>query len=243
MTTSVRPAFYAVSTGSGGLRDWVTLLHPPYTAWHLSYVAVGSALAPSFQSWRLGGAVLAFFLAVGVAAHALDEMHGRPLRTGIPTSMLAAAAAVGIISPVIAGWMYGGLRLLPFIIAGAVLVVAYNLELAHGGLHNTAVFALGWGGFPVLTGYYAQGFTLGWPALVAAAAAVGLSVAQRELSTFVRDLRRRTNVVDGRIIRSDGSVQIIHRADLLRPAETALRALATAMVLLAAALVAARAAG
>lgn len=243
MTTSVRPAFYAVSTGRGGVRDWVTLLHPPYTAWHLSYVAIGAALAPSFQGWKLAGSLVAFFLAVGVAAHALDELHGRPLRTGIPSPLLTAAASVGVVAPVVAGWMYGGLRLLPFIVAGAVIVVAYNLELAHGGLHNTAVFALGWGAFPVLTGYYAQSFRLGWSAFVAAAAAVLLSVAQRELSTFVRDLRRRTHAVEGRVIRSDGSVEILRRADLLGPAEAALRAMAAGVVLLAVALGVARAVG
>ena len=38
-----RPAFYALR--GGGWRDLVTLLHPPYTAWHLSYVALGAAAA------------------------------------------------------------------------------------------------------------------------------------------------------------------------------------------------------
>ena len=72
-----RPAFYALS--SGGWRDLVTLPHPPYTAWHLSYVAIGAALAPHFVLWRLGAALGAFFLALGIAAHALDELAGRPL--------------------------------------------------------------------------------------------------------------------------------------------------------------------
>jgi len=74
------------------VRDWVTLLHPPYTAWHLSYVAIGAALAPHFVAWRLGGTLVAFFLAVGVGAHALDELAGRPLQTGIPAVALAIAA-------------------------------------------------------------------------------------------------------------------------------------------------------
>ena len=40
-----RPAFYALP--SGGWRDLVTILHPPYTLWHLSYVALGAAAAPT----------------------------------------------------------------------------------------------------------------------------------------------------------------------------------------------------
>jgi len=243
MTATVRPAFYAVSTGNGGVRDWITVLHPPYTAWHLSYVAIGAALAPRFTGWRLAGTLVAFFLAVGVAAHALDELHGRPLRTGISSRALAVAAAVGVVVPVVAGWMYGGLRLLPFIVAGALIVVAYNLELARGGFHNTAVFALGWGAFPVLTGYYAQTFQLGWSAIAAAAAAVALSVAQRELSTFVRTLRRRATGVQGQVTWSDGTVDPLTRDTLLAPTENALRALTATSVLLAVALVLMRTVG
>ena len=59
-----RPAFYALR--SGGWRDWWTLLHPPYTAWHLSYVVFGAAVAPRLDGGRLGATVLAALLAVGV---------------------------------------------------------------------------------------------------------------------------------------------------------------------------------
>src|SRR3954452_2909858 len=121
MTTTYRPAFYAVSTGSGGVRDWVTLFHPPHTAWPLSYVALCAALAEHFEAWKLCGALLAFFLAVGVAAHALDELHGRPLQTGISSRALIAAAAIGTLVPVAVGWWYGGLRLGALILVGAPL--------------------------------------------------------------------------------------------------------------------------
>src|SRR5690242_13022514 len=163
-----RPAFYALR--SGGWRDWVTLLHPPYTAWHLSYVAIGAALAPRFALWRLGGTLLAFFLAVGVAAHALDELNGRPLRTGIDRRALIAAATGGVALPVVAGVVYGGWRLAPFVVVGVVIVAGYNLELWNGALHNGIGFALGWGAFPVLTGCYAQNFRLSAAAVVAAVA-------------------------------------------------------------------------
>src|SRR5262245_22489778 len=93
-----RPAFYA-ATGPAG--DWWTLLHPPYTAWHLSYVAIGAALAPHLDAERLVATLLAFFLAVGIAAHALDELNGRPLRTSIPSSVLAGSAAVALTGAVV----------------------------------------------------------------------------------------------------------------------------------------------
>src|SRR6266571_5654746 len=93
-TREARPAFYALS--AGGWRDYWTLLHPPYTAWHLSYVALGAAAAPRFDGGRLGATVLAFFLAVGLSAHALDELSGRPLRTRISDRTLRAIAIVGL---------------------------------------------------------------------------------------------------------------------------------------------------
>ena len=234
------PAFYARSTGTGGVRDWVTLLHPPYTAWHLAYVAIGAALAPHFAAWRLGGTLIAFFLAVGVAAHALDELTGRPLRTGIPSGALVSAAVVGGAVPVVAGLLYGGLRMLPFVVVGAVLVLAYNLELGGGFMHNAVGFALAWGAFPVLTGYFAQEFRLGVPVALAAAAAFALSLAQRALSEPARTLRRRTRSVEGRIVHRDGSTVDVDRDVLLGPLEKALRAMSWGLVTLSVAMVASR---
>jgi len=91
-----RPAFYALERGSW--RDYVTLLHPPYTAWHLSYVVIGGCLAPSVAWGRLGAAVAAFGLAVGIGAHALDELRGRPLQTTIPDAVLVGLAGVSIVA-------------------------------------------------------------------------------------------------------------------------------------------------
>jgi hypothetical protein len=235
-----RPAFYAVGNEGGGLRDWVTLLHLPYTAWHLSYVAIGAALAPHFAAWRLAGTLVAFFLAVGVGAHALDELAGRPLRTGIPTWALTIAAVVSVAVPVVAGLAYGGWRMLPFVVTGAVLVAGYNLELGHGVLHNGAGFALGWGAFPVLTGFYAQDFRLTLVAPVAAGAAFLLSLGQRTLSLRVRELRRRTQSVRGEIAGNDGQVRLLDRDTLLAPLESALQLFSGGLVCLAIGLVLSR---
>lgn len=235
-----RPAFYAVGAGTGGLRDWLTLLHPPYTAWHLSYVAMGAALAPDFTVSRLIGALVAFFLAVGIAAHALDELAGRPLRTGISSAALVAAAGVGLGAAVVLGVLHGGLRLAPFIVAGVLLVLAYNLEWGSGAVHTSAGFALGWGAFPVLTGYYAQDFRLGAAAGVAAMAAFFTALAQRTLSTPARALRRRTASASGVVVYRDGTETRLGRGTLLVPLETALRTLTYGHVLLAVALVSSR---
>jgi hypothetical protein len=218
----------------------VTLLHPPYTLWHLSYVAIGAAVMPDLVLWRLAGTLLAFFLAVGIGAHALDELHGRPLGTGISSGLLTATAVASITAAMVLGLVYGGWKLLPFVIVGGVLVYAYNLELFGGVLHSDVWFAVAWGAFPVLVGAYAQHLTLSLAAGVAAVAAFFLSLGQRALSTPARMLRRRVGEVAVRLSFIDGSEAELGRADLLAPIERALRyfvcatsAVAVAMVLAA----------
>jgi hypothetical protein len=220
----VRPAFYALAPG--GWRDYVTLLHPPYTAWHLSYVALGAALAPTFHLDRLAWALAAFLLAMGIAAHALDELNGRPLGTRIPSRvlwMLAAVSLAGAVAIGVGAALAWGLGLLAFVAAGAFLVPAYNLELAGGRFHSDRWFAVSWGAFPALTGFFVEAQTLRVEAVLAAAAATLLSFAQRTLSTPVRDARRHQGTLAG-----------------TREAEIALRAFAYGIVLLAIALVVAR---
>lgn len=235
------PAFYALR--GGGWRDWWTVLHPPYTVWHLSYVAIGVAAAPVFRLDRLAATLLAFFLAVGIGAHALDELNGRPLRTLIPGSTLRIAAALSVAGAVaigVVGVARVGTTLIPFIVFGAFIVVAYNLEIARGFFHNDLWFALAWGAFPAFTGFWASAATFRISGLLAAAACFALSAAQRTLSTPVRALRRRTTRVEGQIERLDGTLERIDRTVLTEAPERALRALSLAVPLLAAAAVTAR---
>jgi hypothetical protein len=216
------------------------LLHPPYTLWHLSYVAIGATIAPRFDGGRLVATLLAFFLAVGVCAHNLDELHDRPLRTQIPAWLLIATAVASLAGAVVLG-VVGVARVGPglivFIVAGVVLTCGYNLELFGGHLHNDVTFAAAWGAFPVLTGYYAQAGTLRLPVLAAAVAAYGLSAAQRSLSTPARALRRHVHAIDGTITYDDGDVQRLTTTSLLAPLEAALKATASAVVALAVALI------
>jgi hypothetical protein len=220
----VRPAFYALRPG--GWRDYVTLLHPPYTAWHLSYIAVGAALAPQFHLDRMLWALAAFALAMGVAAHALDELNGRPLRTTIAGPTLVALAVVSLAGALAIGvgaavaWGYG---LLAFVAVGAFLVPAYNLELFGGRFHTDWWFAIAWGGFAALTGFFVEAQAIRLEGLLAAAYATALSLAQRWLSTPVRHARR-----------------TLADPEATAPLERALQALTWAAVLIACALVAAR---
>jgi hypothetical protein len=224
MNGEPRPAFYALA--GGGWRDYVTLLHPPYTLWHLSYVAIGAALAPHIKWGLLGWTTLAFLLAMGIGAHALDELNGRPLRTAIPAPVLVglaavsipAACAIGLVAAAGSTWW-----LLLFIVFGAFIAVAYNLELFDGAFHSNLWFAASWGSFPVLTAYFAVAERLRGEAFAAAAFALLLSLVQRTLSTEVRFARRNA-----------GDLAVT------RPAELALQLLSAALPALAGALLLAR---
>jgi hypothetical protein len=239
---ALAPAYYAAGT-TGWRRDVWALLHPPYTAWHLSYVLIGASLAPSVSLVRLIATVLAFFLAVGVAAHALDELRGRPLQTEMPAGVLWTAAVIGLAGAValgIAGVFVIGPWLLPFIATGVFFVFAYNLELLRGRLHGDFWFALSWGAFPVLTAYFAQTGRLSLAALAAAGAGYALSYAQRMLSTPARLLRRQSRSVTGAVILADGTQVPLDRPTLLRPLERALAASSWGIVALSLGLVASR---
>lgn len=229
-----RPAFYALSPG--GWRDYWTLLHPPYTLWHLSYVVLGACVAPAVDGRWLLETVIAFFLAMGLAAHALDELNGRPLRTRIPDGVLWAIALIGLAGAVGLG-VHGTVIVSPWIWAfigvGSFLVVAYNLELFGGAFHSDLWFALGWGAFPALTASFAQTTTLTIDAVLVAAACAAISAAQRVLSTPVRRLRRQVATVTGEVVTAGGERQPLDATTLRAAPEGALRWLAIAMPLLA----------
>jgi hypothetical protein len=241
ISRSERPSWYALERG--GWRDYVTLLHPPYTAWHVSYVVVGGCLAPAIAWGRLGAAALAFMLAVGIGAHALDELRGHPLETKIPSGVLVTLA-VGSIGAACAIGVVGALSFRPWLLllvpVGLFLVLAYNLELLGGRFHSDLWFGLAWGGFPAICGYAAVAGEIGVVALLAATFAVLVSLAQRALSNHVRFVRRRVAAISGALELRDGSREPIDAQRLLEADERGLRLLAAASVVLAAALVAYR---
>lgn len=227
--TKPAAAYYARSGSVGA--DLVTTLHVPYTLWHLSYVVIGSALAPTVDFTILAGTVLAFAFGLGVGAHALDELHDRPLSTGLSDTWLKvlgwgglgvggafAVAAALVISPVALVW--GAV--------GVALAAAYSLEWS-GLVHSTVGFGVAWGAFPVLVGYWSQTETLSVGAVAVAGAAVVLSMVQRTLSTPSRHVRRSASDAHAEIGQDRWD-----RMELLSSWEKPLRLLVVAHVLLAA---------
>ncbi len=206
-------------------------------------MALGAAAAPVLHADRLAAALAAFFLAVGIAAHALDELHGRPLQTRLSRTtliVLAVTSLGGAVAIGIAGAITISAWLAPLVAIGAFLVVAYNLELFGGRIHDDTWFALAWGAFPAFTGYFVNALQVRPAGVLVAMACTLLSVAQRRLSTPARELRRRTAALTGTQTLTSGETRSLDAHELAEPLERALQALWPALVLLAVGAVAAR---
>ena len=235
--SEARPAFYALRPG--GWRDLVTVLHPPYTLWHISNVAIGAAAAAHFHTGRTFAAIAAFFLAVGLGAHALDELNGRPLGTQLARGALIALSAFGLGGALVIGVLgciYVSATLIPFVLFGAFI---------GGRFHTDFWLAASWAGFSALTGWWVN--ALGVHSLREAIAATAAVLAcfflvsvQRVLSTPVRELRRRTLALDGEQRLADGTVRRIDRQQIIEPLDRSLLGLSIAVPLLAVAAVALR---
>ncbi|MPZ51816.1 MAG: hypothetical protein GEU79_03640 [Acidimicrobiia bacterium] len=222
------PAFYAHRGSTWS--DIRTILHVPYTTWHLSHVAIGAGLAPDVDWTRLAGTLAAFAVGLGVGAHALDEVHDRPLGTtlgertlwvlgigGLLAALAIAVTGMYVISPWVLAWA----------VAGVLLCVAYALELSPI-IHSDVGFALAWGAFPAVVGYWAQTESLGWPILFGAAAATVLSAVQRSLSNAAKKIRRN----------GEAAAMTPEDEERLRTWEVPLRLLSAAVPLVAAAILA-----
>lgn len=230
-----QPAFYA-RTGSLG-RDLLALLHPPYTLWHLSYVVMGAAIAPEVDWVILAGTLLAFLFGLGVAAHALDELHDRPLSTSLSRRTLLSLAWLGLVASAALA-VAGAFLISPWVAAwgavGLFLAVGYPREVPRW-LHTDLGFAVAWGAFPVLVGYWAQTQRVSWPALLLAVTATLISMTQRSLSTPARFVRRRTVGASASFETGDGQ-EHWSREQLLDTWERPLRLLVWTMVFLTLAL-------
>lgn len=238
-----RPAFYALRPG--GWRDLVTILHPPYTAWHLTNVAFGAVAASQIHTDRFVATLAAFFLALGISAHSLDELNGRPLGTQLSDRALIGLAVVSLAGAIgigITGCFIVSATLAPFVVAGGFFVIAYNLELFGGRFHTDFWLAFAWAAFPALTSWWVNTLSFGSlkvdvAGALVAAGCFGLVSVQRRLSTPVRRLRRKTVSVTGEQRLDDGTVIPLTVQELSAPLDWSLRRLSWAIVVLAIGLV------
>lgn len=177
-------------------RVFVGLLFLPYTGMVLAFTVFGALLAETVHWDRVGALAVIYFLALGIGAHALDAVGSKtrkPWGSVFSRTQLIALASVSVAAAYAIG-IYYILVHAPWLAVVAALegffLLAYNLEWFAGRFHTDHWFAFSWGALPVLAGYVLQTNALSVSALLVAAGAALLSLAEITASRPYKELKR-----------------------------------------------------
>lgn len=191
-----RTEWFVPTWGPSTFRVLVGLLFLPYTGMVLAYTVMGAMLADSIHWDRVGAIALIYFLALGIAAHALDALGNRgvkPWGSALSPTLLWCAAVSSILVAYGIGLFYivnDAPLLAPIAVAEGFFLFAYNLEWFDGAFHTDVRFAVSWGALPVLAGFVLQTNCLS-PAVIAVAVATGLlSLVEIKVSRPYKTLKR-----------------------------------------------------
>lgn len=181
--------------GSKKAELW-TILHIPYTFMCISFLIVGFAISKPVNITALLLISAAYFLGLGIAAHAFDQLPGQGssyVQYLKPKELLA----MGIVSLMIAWWLVGyfiitwqAWHMIWLMFLQSFFGIAYPVsKLFKGFFHNDFWFAVGFGLMPPIIGFYANTLTLAW--IIIPFALVCFLIARIEilLSRFSRKLR------------------------------------------------------
>jgi len=170
----------------------------------LSYTLIGAALAPSVYPSRVILTLVAYFLGLGLSAHALNELYARHWGAALSKSELQLLFAVPLIGAILIGLyatmtlyassctLFASLVLLLFIALETLFVFLYNADFSGGKFHSDLAFAFSWAALPTLIGYYVNAMTITAVAIlmsIAMAATAGIEI---NLSRWCKDFRRRS---------------------------------------------------
>jgi hypothetical protein len=224
-------AWYAL--GGSKFRELYTILHLPYTSMVLSYVLVGAAVSPHVYPERLSLALVAYFLGLGLSAHALNELHARHWGEALGKRELealfliplAGALSIGAYGMLVlyasAGGLLAALVLLAFIAMETFFLFAYNTDFSGEWFHSDVAFAFSWGALPTIISYYVNALTISAvPILIslAMAATAGIEI---NLSRWCKDFRRKSQLTEMHF--ADNSILSMKTAELIARPEKALK--------------------
>ncbi|MCI4344508.1 MAG: hypothetical protein L3J87_02650 [Thermoplasmata archaeon] len=195
-TARVRRTWYAGPDSWQG--ELWTMLHLPYTGMVLAFVVLGASLSPTL-SWPVLLATLsAYFLALGIGSHFLDQLPGMGSRyvRHWPSWALGVVGTLGVTGGVVIGAAGAVVRLGPWFLvlvaAQGTVAVGYPLAPKFAGLlHRDSVFAISWGALPFLISFYAQSRSITIAALLVGASLALVAVVEIRASRASREARRR----------------------------------------------------
>ena len=215
------------------------MLHLPYTSMVLSYVLIGAALSPTLFVDRLVFTLLAYFLGLGISAHALNELNARHWGTSLSKADLQIAFLFSLVGALSIG-LYGvevlynasSGSLPPTVLALLIaletfFLFAYNTNYAGGRFHNDLSFAFAWAFLPFLTSYFVNSLMIPVGAVLIGLALAATGMVEFNLSRWCKSFRRKSNVVEVKF--EDGSLMPISTALLIRNPERALKLIVIAV--------------
>jgi hypothetical protein len=188
--------WFVPSFGPPKFRAFVGMMFLPYTGMCVSFAVIGSIAASDVHWDRIGAIALIYALALGIGAHAADNIGSqkdkpwgryftRKQMIALMISSLAAAYAIGIYYIV----LHVPLLAIVAILEGFFLF-AYNFEIWGGRFHNDFWFAVSWGALPVMAGYLIQTSDIGILPFAVAGAATLASFAEIRMSRPYKQLKK-----------------------------------------------------
>ena len=238
---SAQGAWYARSGSK--VSELYTIMHLPYTSMVLSYTLIGAAFAPTIYMNRLILTLVAYFLGLGLSAHALNELNARhwgKALTKIEMQVLFVAPLIGaLVIGVYAtqilysatGTLSASVVLLLFMGVETFFLFAYNTEFSRGRFHSDLAFAFSWGALPTLVSFYVNALTITVPAIFVSTAMAATAGIEISLSRWCKEFRRRNALTMMRF--SDSSEVKLNTTELIARPEKALKLIVAAVDLAA----------
>jgi hypothetical protein len=224
-------AWYAL--GGSKTRELYTILHLPYTSMVLSYVLVGAALSPHVYLERLLLALVAYFLGLGLSAHALNELHARHWGEALGKRELEALFLIPLVGAlsigaygtfvlyVASGGILASLVLLGFIVLETFFLFAYNTDFSGGLFHSDVAFAFSWAALPTIISYYVNALTITIVPILMSLAMAATAGIEINLSRWCKDFRRKSQLAEMHF--ADKSKLSMNTAELIARPERALK--------------------
>ena len=208
--------WFVPSFGPLKFRAFIGMLFLPYTGMCISFTIIGSMLSESIAWDRVLSIFIIYFLALGVSAHAADNLGSKKIKpwgTFFSTFELRLMVIGGLSVSYILGIYYiitfAPLLLIIAIIEGFFLF-AYNFELFNGLFHNNFWFAVSWGSLPLLAGFVIQTNSISVLSLISSIMAFLVAYIEIRLSRKYKELKRKPqDVVDCNAEKLERSLKVI----------------------------------
>jgi len=197
-------------------RAFIGMLFLPYTGMCISFTIIGSMLSESIAWDRVLSIFIIYFLALGVSAHAADNLGSKKIKPWgnyFSTFELRLMVIGGLSVSYMLGIYYiitfAPLLLFIAIIEGFFLF-AYNFELFNGLFHNNFWFAVSWGALPLLAGFVIQTNSFSVLSLISSIMAFLVAYTEIRISRKYKELKRNPqDVVDCNAEKLERSLKVI----------------------------------